>query len=245
MKHTDQKALSLTALALSALLLAGCGDGGGGGDGGGAEATDGAATSAPAEPTGTEDPATGAGSPSATPSGTATGDESPSATPSGTATADGSPGASPSGTATSTSSPETGGEAAAVVGAVVAAEEAVTGGQVFEIDRKDGEEGWEVKLAVGDREKEVDVSQDGSEVTPQEGDDQLDQEDRERVAQVQVPLEDAVRTALDEVDGTLDGAQLDTEDGTTVWEVDVDDPDGTSVDVYVNVANGSVVKVDR
>ncbi|MEX5257729.1 PepSY domain-containing protein [Kocuria arenosa] len=240
MKHTDQKTLSLAALAISALLLTGCGDGGTGG-GGGEETTDGAGTSAPAEPTGTEDPTAGDGS--ATPSGTATGDESASASPSGSATGDESASASPSGTATS--SPGAGGEAAAVAGAVVAAEEAVTGGQVFELDRKDDEDGWEVKLAVGDREKEVDVAQDGSEVTPQEGDDQLDQEDRERIAQVQVPMEDAVRTALDEVDGTLDGAQLDTEDGTTVWEVDIDDPDGTSVDVYVNVANGSVVKVDR
>jgi len=132
-----------------------------------------------------------------------------------------------------------------VAGAVVAAEEAVAGGQVFEIDRKDGGDGWEVKLAVGDREKEVDVTADGSEATPQEGDDQLDQEDRERLAQVQVPLEDAVRTALDEVDGTLDGAQLDTADGAAVWEVDVDEPDGTSTDVSVDAENGSVVKVDR
>ena len=247
MKHTDQKALSLAALAVSALLLAGCGDGGAGG-GGGEETSGGAGTSAPAEPTGTEDATAGAGSASATPSDPATGEES--ASPSGSATGEES--ASPSGSATgdesaspSGSATGDGGEAATVVGAVVAAEEAVAGGQVFEIDRKDGEEGWEVKLAVGDREKEVDVSPDGSEVTPQEGDDQLDQEDRERVAEVQVPLEDAVRTALDEVDGTLDGAQLETEDGTTVWEVDVDDPNGTSADVYVNVANGSVVKVDR
>ena len=47
------------------------------------------------------------------------------------------------------------------------------------------------------------------------------------------------------MDGELDGAQLDSEDGITVWEIDVDQPDGTSVDVYVNVDNGSVVKVDR
>jgi uncharacterized membrane protein YkoI len=223
MKHTDKRALSLGALALSALLLAGCADGGG---------------------TNTEE-TTGGSDTTATADESATAEESGTASPSGTATADESGTASPSGTATSTSSPGAGGEAAAVAGAVVAAEEAVAGGQVFEIDRKDGEEGWEVKLAVGDREKEVDVSSDGSEVTPQEGDDQLDQEDREKIAQVQVSLEDAVRTALDEVDGTLDGAQLDTEDGTTVWEIDVDDPDGTSVDVYVNVDTGSVVKVDR
>lgn len=234
MKHTDQKTLSLAALALSALLLAGCGSGGTGG----AETPDGAETTTAAEPTGTGDATTG-GSPSASPTDGATAGESPS----GTATAGGS--ASPTSTGTSSASPGTGSEAAAVAGAVVAAEEAVAGGQAFEIDRKDSGGGWEVKLAVGDREKEVDVSEDGSEATPQAGDDQLDQEDRERVAQVQVSLEEAVRTALNEVDGTLDGAQLDTEDGATVWEVDVDDTEGTSVDVYVNVDNGSVVKVDR
>lgn len=236
MKHTDQKTLSLAALTLSALLLAGCDNGGTGG----AETPDGAETTAAAEPTGTAD-ATAGGSPSASPTDGATAGESPSA--SGTATPGES--ASPTSTGTSSASPGTGSGAAAVAAAVVAAEEAVTGGQAFEIDRKDSGGGWEVKLAVGDREKEVDVSEDGSEVTPQEGDDQLDQEDRERIAQVQVSLEEAVRTALNEVDGTLDGAQLDTEDGATVWEVDVDDTEGTSVDVYVNVDNGSVVKVDR
>lgn len=233
MKHTDQKILSLTALTLSALLLTGCGDGGTGAE----EPTGGAGADATAEPTGTGTEPTGTGTAD---------DESASATPSGTATADDeSASATPSGTATASSSPAAGGDAAAVTAAVVAAEEEVTGGQAFEIDRKDDEGGWEVKLAVGDREKEVDVSADGSEVTPQEGDDQLDQEDRERIVQVQVPLEDAVRSALDEVEGTLDGAQLDTEDGTTVWEIDIDDDQGTSADVYVNVDNGSVVKVDR
>lgn len=138
-----------------------------------------------------------------------------------------------------------GAEAGAVAGAIVAAEESVAGGQVFEIDRKDAGDGWEVKLAVEDREQEVEVSADGQEVTAQESDDELDQQDRENLAQVQVPLEDAVRTALEEVEGTLDSAQLDTEDGTTVWEVDIDDDQGTSVDVYVNVDNGSVLKVDR
>ncbi|GAB2603463.1 hypothetical protein GCM10009696_06140 [Kocuria himachalensis] len=225
MKHTDKNVLSLSALALSALLLAGCADGGT--QGGGEETAGGATTS---EAT-TESTATAGES--------ATVDESASASPSGTATEDESASASPSGTA------GVGVEAGAVAGAIVAAEGAVAGGQVFEIDRKDAGDGWEVKLAVEDREQEVEVSADGQEVTPQESDDELDQQDRENLAQVQIPLEDAVRTALEEVDGTLDGAQLDTEDGTTVWEVDIDDDQGTSVDVYVNVDNGSVLKVDR
>ena len=225
MKHTDKNILSLSALALSALLLAGCADGGG--QGGGEETTGGSATSAATtESTASESAAAGE-SASASPSGAATAGESASASPS-------APGAA-----------GVGAEAGAVAGAIVAAEESVAGGQVFEIDRKDAGDGWEVKLAVEDREQEVEVSADGQEVTAQESDDELDQQDRENLAQVQVPLEDAVRTALEEVEGTLDSAQLDTEDGTTVWEVDIDDDQGTSVDVYVNVDNGSVLKVDR
>ena len=225
MKHTDKNILSLSALALSALLLAGCADGGG--QGGGEETTGGSATSAATtESTASESAAAGE-SASASPSGAATAGESASASPSASGTAG------------------VGAEAGAVAGAIVAAEESVAGGQVFEIDRKDAGDGWEVKLAVEDREQEVEVSADGQEVTAQESDDELDQQDRENLAQVQVPLEDAVRTALEEVEGTLDSAQLDTEDGTTVWEVDIDDDQGTSVDVYVNVDNGSVLKVDR
>ncbi|MGX5359820.1 PepSY domain-containing protein [Kocuria sp. KH4] len=225
MKHTDKNILSLSALALSALLLAGCADGGG--QGGGEETTGGSATSAATtESTASESAAAGE-SASASPSGAATAGESASASPSASGAAG------------------VGAEAGAVAGAIVAAEESVAGGQVFEIDRKDAGDGWEVKLAVEDREQEVEVSADGQEVTAQESDDELDQQDRENLAQVQVPLEDAVRTALEEVEGTLDSAQLDTEDGTTVWEVDIDDDQGTSVDVYVNVDNGSVLKVDR
>ena len=230
MKHTDKSVLSLGALALSALLLTGCADGGG--QGGGGEATSEATTTAEESPTADE---------SATADESPTADESASASPSDTATGDETGTASPSASGTTGA----GAEAGAVAGAIVAAEESVTGGQVFEIDRKEDGDGWEVKLAVEDREQEVEVSADGQEVTPQEGDDALDQADRENLAQVQVPLEVAVRTALDEAEGTLDGAQLDTEGGTTVWEVDVDDPEGTSVDVYVNVENGSVLKVDR
>ena len=225
MKHTDKNILSLSALALSALLLAGCADGGG--QGGGEETTGGSATSAATtESTASESAAAGE-SASASPSGAATAGESASASPSASGAAG------------------VGAEAGAVAGAIVAAEESVAGGQVFEIDRKDAGDGWEVKLAVEDREQDVEVSADGQEVTAQESDDELDQQDRENLAQVQVPLEDAVRTALEEVEGTLDSAQLDTEDGTTVWEVDIDDDQGTSVDVYVNVDNGSVLKVDR
>ncbi|GEO91998.1 PepSY domain-containing protein [Kocuria flava] len=235
MKHTDKKVLSMGALTLSALLLAGCGDLGGGGGGGGEEPTGGSAAT---EATGSATPTaeqSASGSPTSSGSPSASESAGGTASPSASGSASGSPSATPSG----------GAEAGAVTGAVVAAEEAVTGGQAFEIDRKDSGEGWEVTLAVEDREQEVEVSADGEQVTPQETDDELDPADRDNLAAVQVPLEDAVRTALDEVDGTLDSAELDTEDGVVVWEVDVDESDGTSVDVHINAENGSVLKVDR
>lgn len=233
MKHTDHKRATLPALAVAALLLAGCGDGGGTG---GEEPTDGAETSATAETTAT-DGATGDAT--ATPTGTATSGDDESGTPSGTATADDDESATPSGTAGS------GGEADTLAAAVSTAEEAVGGdAQAFELGREDSPASWETSVASGDREHEVYVSEDGAEVISQEEGD-LGGDDRERLGRVQVPLEDALRTALGTVNGTLDEAQLDTEDGVTVWEIDIDEPDGNSVDVYVNVEDGSVLKIDR
>lgn len=225
MKHTDKKGLSISALAISALILAGCGGGGGGEEQttapeGTASPTVDATVTTDESPTDAESP-TGTVSPTATESPTGT--ASPTATESPTATAD---------------------EATTVAGVIAAATEAVPGSQAFALDRKnDG--GWEVKLAVDDREQEVDVTEDGAEATPQPGDEDLDDEDRRNLAQVAVPLEVAVRTALQEVEGTLDEAELGTEGGTVVWEIDVDDQDGASVDVYVNVGDGSVLEVDR
>ncbi|GGG63438.1 hypothetical protein GCM10011374_28550 [Kocuria dechangensis] len=235
MKHTDHKRATLSALAVSVLLLAGCGDGGGTG---GEEPTDGAGTSAPAEPTATGDET---GDATATPSGTASPDDDESATPSGTATADDdeSATATPSGTAGAAR------EADTLAAAVATAEEAVGGdAQAFELGREDSPASWETSVASGEREHEVYVSEDGAEVISQE-EGELDADDRERLGRVQVPLEDALRTALGTVGGTLDEAQLDTEDGVTVWEIDIDEPDGNSVDVYVNVEDGSVLKIDR
>lgn len=153
--------------------------------------------------------------------------------------------ASSSSSASPTSSESEGKTDAATVAKVTAAaEKAVNGGKAFEINRKDGSAGWEVKLAVGNREREVEVSADGSKVTPRRRDEGLDRSDRDRFAQVKVPLKDGVRTALKEVNGALDSAELDTENGVVVWEVDIDQADNTSVDVYVNARNGSILEFD-
>ncbi|WP_298583124.1 PepSY domain-containing protein [uncultured Kocuria sp.] len=228
MLHIHRRPLSLAALAVSALLLAGCGDGG---DGGAGEdgATAPADTSAPAQDTATPDD-------SASPGEDATGDGT--AAPSGSASPSGSPGAD--------STAGAGGEAAVVSSAVAAAQDAVgDDARAFEIAREDSPASWQIAVASGDREHELYVSQDGEDVISQEEEGGLDSDDREKLARVQVSLEDGLSTALETVNGTLDEAQLETEDGSTVWEVEIDEPDGNSVDVFVDVENGSVLKIDR
>ena len=130
--------------------------------------------------------------------------------------------------------------------AVAAAEDAVGGdAQAFEIGREDSPASWEITVAADDREHQVYVSQDGEDVISQEEEGGLDSDDGEKLAQVRVPLDEGLATALETVNGTVDEAQLETEDGTTVWEVEIDEPDGNSVDVFVNVEDGSVLKIDR
>ena len=102
-----------------------------------------------------------------------------------------------------------------------------------------------ITVAADDREHQVYVSQDGEDVISQEEEGSLDSDDREKLSRVQVPLEEGLATALETVNGTVDEAQLETEDGTVVWEVEIDEPDGNSVDVFVNVEDGSVLKIDR
>ena len=236
MKHTDRRHLSLAALALSALLLTGCGGDGGDGGAGGDGTTAPAETGAPADTATPDD--------SASPDDTATPDDSASPDDDGTATASGS--ASPSESPTDDATGGSGGEAAVVASAVAAAEDAVGGdAQAFEIGREDSPASWEVTVAADDREHQVYVSQDGEDVISQEEEGGLDSDDGEKLAQVRVPLDEGLATALETVNGTVDEAQLETEDGTVVWEVEIDEPDGNSVDVFVNVEDGSVLKIDR
>lgn len=152
---------------------------------------------------------------SASPDDTATPDDSASPDDDGTATASGS--ASPSESPTDDATGGSGGD-------------------------RGGHDGC---LAADDREHQVYVSQDGEDVISQEEEGGLDSDDGEKLAQVRVPLDEGLATALETVNGTVDEAQLETEDGTTVWEVEIDEPDGNSVDVFVNVEDGSVLKIDR
>lgn len=126
--------------------------------------------------------------------------------------------------------------------AAIGLAESEAGGTAFEVDREDdGTEGWEVSVAVGDEEVDVDVDLAGTEVLGTDRDDDLDDDERAALAAATITLADAIRTALAEVDGVLDDVELDEEDGTGVWEVSV----GDDTEVYIDVATGDVLRVDQ
>lgn len=122
--------------------------------------------------------------------------------------------------------------------------ESEAGGTAYELDDQDDDDTWEVDVAVDDRSVEVTVSADGTQVVGTEDDD-LDDDDRRALAAATITLADAITTALAEVPGTFDDAELDADDGTFAWEVTIDVAPDDDVDVYVDVTTGTVLRVER
>lgn len=127
--------------------------------------------------------------------------------------------------------------------AITAAEEE-TGGTAYEIDDQDDDGSWEVQVRIGDAAQEVQVGADGEFLGTE--DDDLDADDRDALDAATLTLAEAIETAVAEVGGQLDDAELEEEDGTYVWKVSLDGTDDgeDDVDVHVDTVSGEVVKVD-
>lgn len=124
--------------------------------------------------------------------------------------------------------------------------EADAGGTAYSIGDTDFNRSWEVEVAAGDRGVEVTVAVETGEVVGREEDDDLDDDVRAGLPQAEVAIADAIPTALAEVDGTLDGAELTEDDGALAWKVSIDTADREDdVDVYVDIVTGVVRNVDR
>jgi uncharacterized membrane protein YkoI len=123
------------------------------------------------------------------------------------------------------------------VTAIITAE-ASAGGRAFELERGD-DDTWEVHVAVGEREVEVRVASDGRSVQSSEDDDGIDAEERAALDAAVSTLADAVRiaTAQNPVGERLDEVQLDEDDGTWVWTVELRD----ATTVRVAAADGAVL----
>lgn len=120
------------------------------------------------------------------------------------------------------------------------------GGTVFEVeheDRPDSQGVWEIEVAVDDQEMELLINFEGTEVLDSKLDGTLGDEEREGLNTAEVGVADAIRTALEEVEGTFDEAELEREGDGFVWEIEIEQgPDDTEVDI--DVVSGDVVRVD-
>jgi len=120
--------------------------------------------------------------------------------------------------------------------AAITTAEASAGGTAFDVERRQSQ--WEVYVVVGDTVHEVQVSGDGQQVVRSET-DPIEAQDRSRWSAVQVPIADAIRTALAATAGELEEADVDERSGRTAWDVQINQP--PRVDVYVDAVTGEVM----
>lgn len=125
--------------------------------------------------------------------------------------------------------------------AIEAALDEYQDGVVTEFEDNTSDDGYvEVYVYDGETEWELEVDSETSEITATE-DDGIDDDDREEADAVEIEISEALQTAEEESDGEPHEGELDTEDGTVVWQFEMTN----DVEVYVDVTNGEVVKVDQ
>lgn len=121
------------------------------------------------------------------------------------------------------------------------------GGTAHAVDAQDSDGTWKVHVAVDERSVPVRVtaSADEKEIVGTGSKESLGTEVTEGLDAASVTIEDAIRTAVDEVHGTLDEAEIDRKEGSFVWAVSIDGTDGDhDTEVLVDVTSGDVVSVE-
>ncbi|OED36742.1 hypothetical protein AB833_26240 [Chromatiales bacterium (ex Bugula neritina AB1)] len=69
-------------------------------------------------------------------------------------------------------------------------------------------------------------------------------DDNKELVGVEVSLEQAASIARQQVEGTVISAEAESEDGKSVWEVEILDADGTVYEVEIDASNGTVLEVE-
>lgn len=117
------------------------------------------------------------------------------------------------------------------------------GGVAFAVDRTDddGEELWEVSVAVGDEDVEVFVSMDGNAVVREGERESLDDEDRRELDQVSITAAQAATTAATEAGASVEEVDLDEDGGTLAWDIELLTTDGATTEVRVDAVTGEVL----
>ncbi|NUL47842.1 peptidase [Cellulosimicrobium funkei] len=115
---------------------------------------------------------------------------------------------------------------------------------IVQIDQDDNDTTFEIEAVIGDRVVDFDVSTDGS--VREDDDDDDDDDDIRRAGEAQVTAEEAARAALEGREGqSIDEMDLDEDNGTLRWDVNLDREGGDDGDeLRVDAATGEVTQDD-
>lgn len=69
--------------------------------------------------------------------------------------------------------------------------------------------------------------------------------DDDDVGEFAVSLEQATAIAMEQVPGMILGAEVESEDGATVWEIEIRDADGVVYEVELDANSGEVLEVEK
>ena len=121
-------------------------------------------------------------------------------------------------------------------------------GTVFSVERDD--QGWDVTIVTADGvENDVELGPDATTVTrgpeADEDDDNDDDAETELLLGASVDYLAAMEAALGEVQGTVTGVDLSEDDGTAIWEVQLDEDTADETTVEVDAQTGEVLRTER
>lgn len=131
---------------------------------------------------------------------------------------------------------------AAVLAALDTAARAVPNGSPYDVESetRDNQQVWEIKVASNGEEHTVYVSADGANVVEQRKHDSPD-DDVAKVGQATVNASTALQTAAAAQGGVFDEMEIDTHQGTLVWEVEFQNG-ATGTTVYVDARTGAIIE---
>lgn len=69
--------------------------------------------------------------------------------------------------------------------------------------------------------------------------------DDDDVGEFTVTIEQATTIALEQVQGTVLEAEVESEDGTAIWEIEIRDADGTIYEVELDANTGAVLEIEE
>lgn len=128
----------------------------------------------------------------------------------------------------------------AALAAIATAAGSQADGKVYDVELDDDDDQrWEIKVASGGQGYKVYVSLDGASVISQEADDD-DNDDIQAVDKASVDAATALQTAIDAKGGGLDEMEIDEDDGTLKWDIELD-VNGQDVEADVDATSGELL----